>query len=170
MAETIAVSSVTIALSTLNKRLDNINPIYEQWGKYLTGTIDRSFRQQQSPEGKPWQALSPEYRKRKERYGSRKTRSGSRDKRSKPKSGGRLILQWSGRLRGSIAYRVDSRGLEVGSPLKVGNHYLLAIHHYGAPAAGIPSRSPLPIDAQGQLLPQTRVQLTRIAIDYLVRG
>lgn len=80
----------------------------------------------------------------------------------------RGILRVSNQLYISTVAQVLPDGAQIGSNLVVGEYSLLAIHQYGAPRAKIPARRVLPVNAQGDLLPQVEEELFALTEDYIL--
>lgn len=98
---------VTQALNAGIAVLGNPGPILEDLGELLFIIHRTRFSAQVSPDGTPWQALSPSYLKRKER---------NRDK----------ILRASGQLSNDLRYQIDGTSLLFGTDRPYG-----AIHQFG---------------------------------------
>lgn len=82
--------------------------LLSQLGEYLLRSTQDRFKTQMAPDGTPWQALSPGYKKRKDRH---------RDK----------VLTLNGTLRNGIRYQLlGDKAVEVGTNALQG-----AIHQFG---------------------------------------
>ncbi len=81
------------ALDQLKERSADAKPAWRDIGEYLLNSHRERFLQQVDPEGNPWEALNPEYKKRKKK---------NRDK----------VLILDGYLRDTLRYRrtADQRG------------------------------------------------------------
>lgn len=100
----------TAALAILNETAAAIadpKPMLRDIGEYLLLAHDRRFASQASPDGTPWQALSPAYLKRKRK---------NRDK----------ILELDGFLKNTLRYQVGDNELLFGT-----NRIYGAMHHFG---------------------------------------
>lgn len=104
------------SLERLTKRLGNLLPVFQDVGEYLLLAHDQRFRDQTSPEGDPWAALSEDYRSRKKRNQDR-------------------ILVLDDILGATLRYQAEDKGLEFGTDRVYG-----ATHQFGRPKAGIPAR------------------------------
>lgn len=98
------------ALAIINQAaqaLGDPSPLLRSMGEYLLIAHDQRFASQTSPDGKPWQALSPAYQRRKKK---------NKDK----------ILQLDGYLANTLVYQVNGADLLFGS-----NRVYAAIQHFG---------------------------------------
>ena len=130
-------------------RLQNPAPLYKAWGNYLEELTTRAYKTETAPFGSGWPALKPET-----------------IKRTPNRRGG--ILRVTNQLYTSTVAQVLPDGAQIGSNLVVGEYSLLAIHQYGAPRAKIPARRVLPVNAQGDLLPQVEDECFALAEDYIL--
>lgn len=55
------------ALLRLSTRVQNLKPVFDQFGPYLLGRIRGYFRNETEPDGTPWAPLSPSWQGRKRR-------------------------------------------------------------------------------------------------------
>ncbi|WP_275629815.1 phage virion morphogenesis protein [Pseudomonas sp. 273] len=101
------VTRVMEALQSAVDLLRDPSQMFRDMGEYLAPEISLRFETQASPDGTPWQALSPAYLKRKRK---------NQDK----------ILVLNGYLKNSIRFQVSENELAVGS-----NRTYAAIHHFG---------------------------------------
>jgi phage gpG-like protein len=86
---------------------------------YMLREIRMRFRNSKGPGNKPWPRLSP-------------VSTGTRRKGKKTKLGTKPLVN-TRRLQGSIAATKESEAkMSFGTSLRVGNHNLGAIHHFGA--------------------------------------
>ncbi|MEI8642744.1 phage virion morphogenesis protein [Pseudoalteromonas sp. Hal040] len=114
--------TVSDVLIQLVNNLDDLAPALGNVGEHLMLTHRDHFDQQRSPDGDPWQPLSPEYAKRKKK---------NKDK----------ILRLNDILRDTFAYNVGDESLEFGT-----NMEYAAIHQFGGTSdmisrlAAIPAR------------------------------
>ncbi|ARU87112.1 phage virion morphogenesis protein [Pseudomonas sp. M30-35] len=100
----------TGALAIINEAAAAVadpKPMLRNIGEYLLIAHDRRFASQSSPDGTPWQALSPAYLKRKKK---------NRDK----------ILTLDGFLKNTLRYQVGDNDLVFGT-----NRIYGAIQHFG---------------------------------------
>ena len=115
-------AAVSDVLTQLVKNLDNLAPALGNVGEHLMLTHRDHFDEQRSPDGTPWQALSPDYAKRKKK---------NKDK----------MLRLNDILRDTFAYNVGEESLEFGTNMEYG-----AIHQFGGTSdmisrlAAIPAR------------------------------
>jgi len=128
-------------------RLQNPTPLYKAWANYLEELAVRAYQSESAPFGSGWPALKPATQARK-----RKT----------------TALRESNALYDSTVAQVLPDGAQIGSNQTVGNYSLLAIHQYGAPRRNIPARRVLPLNDDGDLLPQASDELFRLTEDYLL--
>jgi len=98
---------VTIQLSTgeiqnqlqeLERRLGDLTSVYKEVGEAMVLSTDNHFREEKDPNGIPWKKLSP--------YTLRLKAQQRRIQK---------ILQSTGRLRASINYQADRRGVTIGT-------------------------------------------------------
>jgi phage virion morphogenesis protein len=143
-------SRAQATLGRMIGELQNPIPLYQEIIEYLRRVHRERFREQRSPEGKPWEALSPAWRKRKHR---------NKDK----------ILTFRGYLSGTLVGQYDAGGLEFGT-----NRVYGAIQHLGGwiqhPIVGpiyIPSRKWLGTNDDQDL---HMVRLARIRLEKAARG
>ena len=133
------------ALEGFAQRMDNLDPVYKNWGEALDQSHRQRFRDEKAPDGTPWAPLSPSTLKRKR---------------------GHKILQEFGErggLLGSLHYQV-SDGLHYGTDKPYG-----AIHQHGGPAGRnksviIPARPFL------GFTDDDREELLEILVDHLEFG
>ena len=107
--------AVSDVLTQLIKNANNLAPALGNVGEHLMLTHRDHFDEQRSPDGTPWQALSPDYAKRKKK---------NKDK----------ILRLNDILRDTFAYNIGDESLEFGT-----NLIYAAIQHYGG-ASDMPPR------------------------------
>jgi phage virion morphogenesis protein len=103
-------------LRRLVERTQDLEPVFADIGGHLTRSHDERFGLQVSPDGEPWEALSPGYQARKPK---------NQDK----------ILTLDGNLRGTLHYKALADQLLFGTNLIYG-----ATHHFGDPLRNIPER------------------------------
>jgi phage virion morphogenesis protein len=113
-------TAVSDVLTTLVKNLDNLAPALGNVGEHLMLTHRDHFDEQSSPDGTPWQALSPDYAKRKKK---------NKDK----------ILRLNDILRDTLAYNVGDESLEFGTNMEYG-----AIHQFGGTSDMVPRLAAIP--------------------------
>ncbi len=98
------------ALAVINEAAQAMGrpePLLRDIGEYLLIAHDQRFASQTSPDGTPWQALSPAYQRRKRK---------NQDK----------ILVLDGYLKNTLRYQVSNDELLFGT-----NRQYAAIHHFG---------------------------------------
>lgn len=130
----------------------NLSGLYTIWAQTLETVTIRAYQTETSPAGVPWQPVSAATIQR-------------RAARKSPPTRGK-ILQDTGGLYDSTFARPVSDGAVVGSNQAVGSYSLLAIHQFGAPRRGIPARPALPMDSDGNLIPEVRQLLIEDAEDF----
>lgn len=89
----------TAALAVINEvaqAMGRPEPLLRDIGEYLMIAHDQRFSSQTSPEGTPWQALSPRYQRRKRKNGDK-------------------ILVLDGYLKNTLRYQVNGDELLFGS-------------------------------------------------------
>lgn len=91
-------------------QLQHPRKLYGVLGETLKKIHNRRFKDQKSPDGKPWAALSPQYAAYKAKKGK-----------------GNRILKFEGALSQRTAYNYDDRGVEFGSTMKYAR-----VHQYGS--------------------------------------
>ena len=148
----IANREIEQALSGSLTFLLNPTPLYKAWANYLESVSVKAFRTQTAPFGSKWQSLKPA------------TVARKRAKRAKFT---RAILRETGTLFNTVNAVVLPDGASVGTNQRVGQYSLGAIHHFGAPKRNIPSRPILPMDIQGDVLPQVVTEIAQITLDYV---
>jgi phage virion morphogenesis protein len=94
------------SLALLQAQLGNLEPFYRDAGKYLLRSHRDRWARQVSPDGGPWQALSPAYLK------------------AKPKNKDKILVL-DGKLQ-QLHYALDAESLAVGTDRIYG-----AIHQFG---------------------------------------
>lgn len=147
-AITIPPNAIDAAFSQLD-RLNNPSTLYKIWANYLESEATLAFKNETSPAGTPWAALSPKYAK-------RKAESKAKQK----------ILQWTGTLYGSISARAESNGAVVGTNVRAGQYSLGALHQYGT--RKMPARPFLPVLSDGvTLVPRVEQELQDLFLDWL---
>ncbi len=107
---------VKAAFDRLLEAGGDLEPAFRDIGELLLISHRERFRAQESPEGTPWEPLSPKYRARKRR---------NRDK----------ILVFEGWLSGQLTYAAGPDRLVFGT-----NKIYGATHQFGDPARNIPVR------------------------------
>lgn len=112
--------AVSDVLTQLVNNLDDLAPALGNVGEHLMLTHRDHFDEQRSPDGEPWQPLSPEYAKRKKK---------NKDK----------ILRLNDILRDTLAYNIGNQSLEFGS-----NKEYAAIQHFGGSADMSPRLAAIP--------------------------
>lgn len=103
------------AFSALLASTADPTPAYRDIGEMLLRSHEDRFTRQVDPQGRPWQPLSEEYKKK------------------KPRNKGKILTLY-GHLR-RLVYQASSSGLEFGTPWLYG-----ATHQFGDPLRGIPAR------------------------------
>lgn len=97
MTVTVFDESVRRAFTGMSAQARDLRPAMDEVGAMLMTSIDMRFEQERDPDGKSWEPLAPSTVK------------------AKAKAGHEAMLQWSGRLRGSITRQADSTSVEVGT-------------------------------------------------------
>lgn len=103
-------------LRALEGKLGDLRPVFQDLGEALLNSTRRRFETQTAPDGSPWAALSPGYKKRKKKHLI-------------------LILTLNGYLRGTLNYQATRDELRVGTPMIYG-----AAHQFGRPDINLPAR------------------------------
>jgi phage virion morphogenesis protein len=95
------------ALEQLAAKVRDLTPFFNDVGETLLNSTRERFRSQTAPDGTPWAALNPEYRRRKKRNADK------------------VLTLW-GHLRGTLVKQADENSLRIGTPLVYG-----ATHQFG---------------------------------------
>jgi phage virion morphogenesis protein len=109
-------AEIKAALKDLAAKLNDLTPFFNDGGETLLNSTRERFRSQTAPDGAPWAALSPDYRRRKKRNADK------------------VLTLW-GHLRGTLGKRADKDSLRIGTPLIYG-----AAHQFGRPEINLPAR------------------------------
>ena len=144
----------TAALAVINEvaqAMGRPEPLLRDIGEYLMIAHDQRFASQTSPDGTPWQALSPRYQRRKRKNGDK-------------------ILVLDGYLKNTLRYQVNGDELLFGS-----NRPYAAIHQFGGMAGRgrkveIPARPYLPLTTDGDLQPEAREEVLDTILRHLKRA
>jgi phage gpG-like protein len=141
-------AEIAAALQASNQlaKLSRPETLYKIWANYLERLAVQAYKGETAPFGSRWAPLKPATL-------SRKTRE--------------TILRDSSNMYDSTVGQVLPDGAQVGSNQRVGEYSLLAIHQFGAPRRGIPARRVLPMDDEGEMLPQAQEELIALARDWL---
>ncbi|WP_299494944.1 phage virion morphogenesis protein [uncultured Shewanella sp.] len=132
--------NVAKALNKLLRQGQNLNPILGDIAEYLLESTQGRFIDQQAPDGKPWQPLSPDTLFSKELRQKRVDR----------------ILTESGTLADTLNYQLAATSFRLGSPLEYA-----ATHQLGRDEANIVQRPFL------GLAPFERVEIMGMLNEYL---
>lgn len=111
-------SQVKALFDRLRTRMGDMTPVFKNIGEYMLRSTDNRFRYQKDPQNKDWASLTLKYRQRKEKQ---------------PRAI-QKILQYSGRLRGSLIYKPYNDKVIVGT-----NVVYSRTHQFGS-SKGVPSR------------------------------
>ncbi|WP_027670080.1 phage virion morphogenesis protein [Rheinheimera baltica] len=103
----VITSDIGPKLAGLIQNVEHPAPLFGVINEYLLQAHRTRFKQQVSPDGKAWQALSPRYAKTKRRNADK-------------------ILTFRGFLQGTLRGQYDDKGLEFGTNSQYG-----AIHQFG---------------------------------------
>ena len=122
------------------RRAGALAPTLRTIGEHMLDTTRARFDTQTTPDGAPWAPLDPRTARRKKKNADK-------------------ILTEEGELRGSLAYRVGSDELLVGSPEKYA-----ATHQFGDASRNIAARPFLGLSADD------RAEIERIARDRLAKA
>lgn len=136
--------AVSDVLTQLVNNLDDLAPALGNVGEHLMLTHRDHFDQQRSPDGDPWQPLSPEYAKRKKK---------NKDK----------ILRLNDILRDTFAYNVGDESLEFGT-----NMEYAAIHQFGGESSMIPRLAAIPARPFLGLSSDDEQEVIEILSDFLI--
>lgn len=137
-------TAVSDVLTQLVKNLDNLAPALGNVGEHLMLTHRDHFDEQRSPDGDPWQPLSPDY--------------GKRKKKNKDK-----ILRLNDILRDTFAYNVGDESLEFGTNMEYG-----ATHQFGGTSDMNPRLSAIPARPFLGLSQDDEKEVIEILSDFLV--
>lgn len=134
-------------LKQIALQLQHPRKLYGVLGETLKKIHNQRFKDQKSPSGEPWAALSPQYAAYKAKKGK-----------------GNRILKFEGALSQRTAYNYDDRGVEFGSPMKYAR-----VHQFGSTKAsgrgsGIKPRPWLGVSDQDEqfLLDKATAHLNRV--------
>lgn len=125
-----------------------LRTLYKLWANKGEAVAVRAFRSETAPYGGAWEDLAP----------ATLRNSRNRNRRGK--------LRDTGALFDSTVGQVTDDGATVGSNLAVGSYSLLAIHNFGAPRRSIPARPVLPMNDQGEPLPEFIDEIEEITLDW----
>ena len=115
---------ISEALQRLAERTEDITPALQNIGEYMRFRTEENFRNESTPDGQRWAALSLT-------YAAQKRKRGRINK----------ILQFKGDLRSSIAYQLIGKdSVAIGTNVAVGAYSLGSIHQFGSPRRKIPAR------------------------------
>ncbi|TMO98716.1 phage virion morphogenesis protein [Pseudoalteromonas sp. S3260] len=137
-------TAVSDVLTQLVKNLDNLAPALGNVGEHLMLTHRDHFDEQRSPDGDPWQALSPDYAKSKKK---------NKDK----------ILRLNDILRDTFAYNVGDESLEFGTNIEYG-----AIHQFGGTSDMIPRLAAIPARPFLGLSADDETEVIEILSEFLI--
>ncbi len=119
-------------LMDISAALQNPQRLYRVLGETLLNVHKKRFNEQQSPDGVPWQPISP--------------KSQAKKRKNKNK-----ILIEEGRLRDTLNYKATSVGVELGSSLVYAGR-----HHFGG--GGIPARPWVGVNSDNERLLMLKTQ------------
>lgn len=143
----VSQAAIEAAIKIRLARLQRPRPLYAAWAQYLEELAVQSFRTETPPFGGAWAPLAPATLARTPRR--------------------RGILRVTGKLFDSTVGQVLPDGAAVGSNLAVGPYSLLAIQIFGAPRRNIPARMALPMEPDGEPMPEIIPELTAMTLDFL---
>lgn len=143
----IKISTELGPLERITDRLQNSQALYKIWANHLEAVTVNAFKTETAPYGSKWAPLQESTKKKKKK---RKNQ----------------ILRETGTLYSTVAARATADGAVVGTNQVVGSYSLGAIHQFGAPRRNIPARPFLPMDAQGQALPQLQAELQELTEEF----
>jgi len=136
--------AVSDVLTQLIKNANNLAPALGNVGEHLMLTHRDHFDEQRSPDGTPWQALSPDYAKSKKK---------NKDK----------ILRLNDILRDTFAYNIGDESLEFGT-----NLIYAAIQHYGGASDMPPSLAAIPARPLIGLSDDDEKEVIEILSEFLI--
>ncbi|WP_257325611.1 phage virion morphogenesis protein [Pseudoalteromonas rhizosphaerae] len=137
-------AAVSDVLTQLVKNLDNLAPALGNVGEHLMLTHRDHFDEQRSPDGDPWQSLSPDYAKSKKK---------NKDK----------ILRLNDILRDTFAYNVGDESLEFGT-----NMEYAAMHQFGGTSDMIPRLAAIPARPFLGLSADDEIEVIEILSEFLI--
>jgi phage gpG-like protein len=143
----VSQAAIEAAINIRLARLQRPRPLYAAWAQYLEGLAGQAFRTETVPFGAAWAPLAPATLA------------------STPRRRGKLRV--TGTLFDSTVGQVLADGAAVGSNLAVGSYSLLAIQIFGAPRRNIPARMALPMEPDGEPMPEIIPELTALTLDFL---
>ena len=120
-------------LARLAAHIDDLSPLFADWGEYLIGSTQDRMARELSPDGQPWAPLSPAYAA------------------TKPED--LPILRLTGAMADTLAYNAGPKDFEFGTGRIYG-----AAQHFGRPEIHLPARPWLGLTEEDvtELLLQTR--------------
>lgn len=107
MASIIINDQVSEALKELQKRINNLEPVFRDIGQILRNSTEERFRKAEDPTGQPWATLQPWYQEMKKKHKGK-------------------ILFLSGRLESSFSYSATNDSVTLGTNVRYA-----AIHQFG---------------------------------------
>lgn len=115
----VQVDSVQLqaALEEKSKQLSDMEPLFDEIGSLLESRVHLRFDMKTDPDGAPWAPWSP-------RTAAQRARQGRG-----------TLLEFSGRMRDSLAYEAFDDRVEIG----FGVDYA-SVHEFGSRKRGIPAR------------------------------
>ena len=116
--DVIGEGDITNALNRLIKQGQSLKPAFRDIGEHLLESHEQRFKDQQAPDGTPWELLSVNTIE-------QKALSNQSEK----------ILRGYGTLADTLNYQISKNQLQFGSPLEYA-----ATHQFGRDKANIPAR------------------------------
>jgi phage virion morphogenesis protein len=133
----------------LNKLISNgqnLIPAFQDIGEMLLISHDQRFRDQVSPDGQPWEPLSPAYRERKEKHKD-------------------TILTLNSILSGQLSYAATGSDLFFGTNTEYG-----AIHQFGGSEGMRPSNTATPARPWLGITNEDTQEIFEILGDFLLES
>lgn len=144
---TIDDADMAAKLEALMDRMENREGFFKNVGEHLLVSVAENFENEQSPQGDPWQRLSPvTLGRRLKQYGNAPV----------------TILRASGALAGSINYRPSNDDVRVGSGL-----VYAAIQHHGGDSKGYMKGAVIPARPYLGMSAEDEEAVVEIAEDWL---
>jgi phage virion morphogenesis protein len=133
-------------LNRLISKGQNLIPVFQDIGEMLLISHDQRFRDQVSPDGQPWEPLSPKYQERKEKHQD-------------------TILTLNSILSGQLSYAATNSDLFFGTNTEYG-----AIHQFGGSEGMRPSNAAIPARPWLGITDEDTQEIFEILGDFLLES
>ncbi len=140
------IDTVLKELAVIQTKGQQLAPLFAELANHLYNLADETFENETSPDGSPWQPLSPQTIARKGH--SRK-------------------LHASGHLRETLSFASDTRSATVGTnAVSVTGYPYPAVQQFGTTAGKVPARPFLPFSAEGDLMAEASDSILTLVHEY----